>query len=106
MRELDYIRVVGKTEPVKIYEIIGKKGETPELILKALERFAKGRELYRKQEWALALERFHEIEQLKPNDSPTQVFIQRCEEFVELERKNGNKVFSENWDGVYQMTSK
>jgi adenylate cyclase len=106
VRELDYIRVVGKTEPVKNYEIIGKKGETPELILKALERFAKGRELYRKQEWALALERFHEIEQLKPNDRPAQVFIQRCEEFVELERKNGNKVFSENWDGVYQMTSK
>lgn len=106
VRELDHIRVVGKTEPVKIYEIIGKKGETPEIILKALERFAKGRELYRKQEWELALERLHEIPNLKPNDKPTQVFIQRCEEFIEMEKKSGKKVFPENWDGVYQMTSK
>ncbi|MCG8336117.1 MAG: adenylate/guanylate cyclase domain-containing protein [Proteobacteria bacterium] len=98
-RELDMIRVVGKNEPVKIYEVLGRKGEVDEEKLKAIKYYSKGLELYRKQDWDEAKKYFAHTNKLLGYDGVSQVFFDRCKEFK-------NDPPGEAWDGVYQMQSK
>ena len=46
-RELDSIRVVGKKEPIKIYELLGGKGEMDDFVRLILPHFQKGLEHYK-----------------------------------------------------------
>src|SRR3990172_5715688 len=46
-RELDIIRVVGKTEPVKIYELVPQKSELDEKKTSVLDKFQVGVNLSR-----------------------------------------------------------
>jgi class 3 adenylate cyclase len=57
-RELDYITVKGKTEPVIIYEILQEKSKAEEKIYEIKENFEKGLELYRAQQWKEAFTQF------------------------------------------------
>mgnify|MGYP002882668051 FL=1 len=50
VRELDLIRVVGKREPVRIYELLGKKGKVDETTKQILSIFNEGYELYKRRE--------------------------------------------------------
>lgn len=98
-RELDMIRVVGKNEPVKIYEVIGKKGEVTEEKREAYKYFAKGLSLYRTQKWDEAKKYFAHCNKTLGEDGASKVFFNRCNEFKKQPPGEG-------WDGVYQMTSK
>src|SRR5262249_26046867 len=58
-RELDLIRVKGKLEPVVIFELIGRNGESSvygswEDLQRRLERFTEARNLYRHRKWSEA----------------------------------------------------
>ncbi|MDH5561198.1 MAG: adenylate/guanylate cyclase domain-containing protein [Deltaproteobacteria bacterium] len=99
VRELDMIRVMGKDQPVRIYEALCKKGELPEEKEKAFKYFQKGLELYRKQDWKEAYKHFLQTSKTIENDGASEVFMERCKNFAK-------KPPGENWDGVYQMTSK
>lgn len=100
VRELDLIRVVGKNEPVKIYQALGKRGEVSNEKLQLYKYFAKGLKLYRQQNWKEAVKYFVHVDKSSVNgDGPAQKFIQRCKYFA----KNP---LNENWDGVFQMTKK
>lgn len=94
-RELDEIRVKGKSKSVKIYELICKKvEETPELKEK-MATFEEGLNLYRKQQFKEAKMKFEIVK----NDSPAKVFIARCEAFIKT--PPGPK-----WDGVWNFEVK
>ncbi len=99
VRELDMIRVVGKNEPVRIYEILGKKGDIDIETLKAYKYFAKGLQFYRKQEWDNAKKYFAHSNKMLGYDGASKVFFNRCKEFKEDPPET-------DWDGVYQMKSK
>ncbi len=58
VRELDLIRVVGKKEPVRIYEVLGEKGQIDENVRNILPHFNQGISHYRKWEWKEAIECF------------------------------------------------
>lgn len=95
-RELDLIRVKGKTEPVRIYELLAKKeDETTETAAK-LKTFAEGLALYREKKFTEAKGRFAS---LGDDDAPAKIFAQRCEEFI-------NHSPAENWDGVWNFEVK
>ena len=99
-RELDSIRVKGKTEPVIVYEIIGRKDDgIPENRQKAIDLFLQGFQSYKKQEWDEAISQFKQALEHNPDDPPSKIYIERCEAF---------KVSPppEDWDGVYTMTTK
>ncbi len=103
-RELDKIRVMGKREPVAVFEVLAPKGEMSSGMEQAVSQFKKGLALYREQSWDAAMETFREILKQRPHDAPSQTFLKRCEDF-KAAAAEGNGL-PKDWDGVYQMTSK
>jgi len=98
-RELDSIRVVGKEEPVRVYEIVGRKGEVDAQKLQILDLFTEGVGKYRERHWDEALSFFHQALELDPTDGPSKVYIKRCHAFIENPPP-------ENWDAVHNLDSK
>jgi adenylate cyclase len=99
VRELDITRVVGKEKPVKVYEILGRKGQVSPEKMKVVELFQEGLELYKNRYWMDAVVKFMAAIELDPHDGPSHVFMARCEEYNENPPSAG-------WDGVYTMTKK
>ena len=98
VRELDFIRVKGKKEPVRIFEIIAEKSllkETPAWV----KSFEEGLALYRDQKFEEARKKFEETIELRGEDKPSQVFLQRLEIFKEDPPPK-------EWDGVFTMKTK
>jgi adenylate cyclase len=100
VRELDLLRVKGKTEPVKVYELIAlrEKGITDKK-QQMLALFAQGFNNYLRQNWEDAYKLFQQALTIEPNDGPSRVYIQRTSQFA----KNPPP---KDWDGVFTMRSK
>jgi adenylate cyclase len=75
-RELDLVRVRGKTIPVKIYEMIGKKGDHPDEE-EAAALFERGLTAVRQRQWEEALAVFEEMKKIHPDDAPTALYLER-----------------------------
>jgi len=90
IRELDLVRVKGKHEPVKIFEVLdfGEK-EFPE--------YEKALELYRSAKFKEAKEIFQKLYE-KEGDFLYNLYIDRCEELI---KQNVTE-----FDGVYTFTTK
>ncbi len=99
MRVLDTIRVVGKKEPIKVYELIAEKGQLPANVLDLLAQYNDGINLYYERKFAEALAKFQKILESYPNDGPSKLYRQRCEVLRDFPPKP-------EWDGVYEMGSK
>jgi adenylate cyclase len=105
-RFIDNITVVGKSKPVKIYEICAMKGGLTEKEKELFELFGKGMKHYHNTEWDAAIDFFTEslkIERVPDGKTtPSEVFLRRCQEYQEIPPvPPGQK-----WDGVYRMTKK
>jgi adenylate cyclase len=103
-RELDVIRVKGKSQPVTIYGLISRKGEasvygSAEEVQLRLEEFARGREQYRKRLWEEAQQTFQSILDRWGEDGPSRLYWKRCQDYLFDEPPSG-------WDGVFTMTHK
>jgi len=61
-RLLDRIIVVGKTQPVTVYELLGRKGEVPAEGREAATRYEEALRLHWERKWDEALERLARIE--------------------------------------------
>jgi adenylate cyclase len=97
-REVDRIRVKGKKQPVVIYELLAPLAER-EAYADLLTKFNQALTTYRSQNWPEAAEQLSDLLTKYPNDGPSQVLLQRCQEFIEESPAS-------NWDGVYVMKSK
>ena len=99
VRELDLIRVKGKQQPARIYELLGSKdqGIAPALA-DALPHFDAGLKAYRAQDFAAAETHFQGASQLT-SDRPAKLFLERCQ--VLKDQPPGA-----DWDGVWEMTTK
>jgi adenylate cyclase len=99
VRILDLVAVKGKAQPVAVYELIGRPGQfgrfTPEL----LALYERGIQLYRAQEFEDAAAAFHEFLDHVPNDGPSMMYLERCDDLVAAPPP-------QDWDGVYVMTHK
>jgi adenylate cyclase len=99
VREMDAVRVKGKRDPVRIFELLGR-GEPPPLAKQLIESFHAGVAAYKKQDWDGAVLLFDKVrKELKPNDYASTMYIERCEGL----RANPPGA---DWDGVYTMTTK
>jgi adenylate cyclase len=99
-RELDLIRVKGKQEPIRIYELVGHRsksvGTNKELKVKAFEE---GLAEYRALRFEEAVQRFRNCLDLDPEDGPSKVFMERCVLLKDAPPPVG-------WDGVFVMKTK
>jgi adenylate cyclase len=97
-RELDKIKVKGKTQPVNIYELLDVAAERNKYET-LLAQFDHAMAAYRDQDWQEASDRFAQVLTAYPDDGPTQAFLERAVEFME-------EAPAADWDGVYVMKTK
>jgi adenylate cyclase len=98
-REIDRIVVKGKTQPVRIYEIL--EFHTPETfpaIGEVLAHFRHALDAYRGARFEEALKSFKEALVLHPHDRASNVYVERCQHLIQHP--------PEEWHGVWVMESK
>jgi len=99
-RELDAVRVKGKNEPVKIYELISTRSNVNPVIKEATELYEEAFRLYLNREWQKAIAKFQESKKVKgKKDKAVDMLLERCEFYL----KNPP---DETWDGVFTRTHK
>jgi len=98
-RELDLIRVKGKTQPIRIYELVDRRFKAKPHIQEKVSVFAEGLALYRAQKWDEAIERFQKCLEVDPQDGPGSIFLERCHQLKKSPPGTG-------WDGVFVMKTK
>ena len=95
-REIDTVKVKGKKEAVKIFELIPEAKQ--EKIVSILSIFEGGLNFYYKGKWQEAIESFDRVLNDLSDDEPSKLLKQRCEEF-----KNNQP---QNWQGVFELINK
>ena len=99
VREMDSVRVKGKRDPVKIFELMGR-GKADLSATGVITTFESGIARYKEQKWDEAISLFQKVRtELKPEDYASEMYIERCEA-MRAEPPG------EAWDGVYTMTTK
>jgi len=100
VRELDLIRVKGKKEPVRIYQLLAEAEEKlPETTTGLITHYCDGLNYYKDKKWEKALDKFSEGLQIDGKDSPSVLYIERCRHFLQNPP-------AEDWDGVWTFTTK
>ncbi len=94
-REVDTLRVVGKSRPVRVFEILGEKGKVPAERLSDLEAFHRALETYKNKEWSSAQPLFEGLGE----DALARLYADRCRGLIENPPADG-------WDGVFDLKSK
>ena len=99
-RQVDYVIVKGKTEPVGIYEVLDfHDDESYPNLVEALGLFNDGYRSWNLGKWDQATKLFNSVKKLNPNDKGAQLYLDRCTHM----KKNPPKG---TWDGVWVMTTK
>jgi adenylate cyclase len=98
-RQLDLLRVKGKVIPIRVFELVARKGELAPDQTKAFALYNEGLSLYRERKFDRALENFRNVQKILPNDGPSDVYIGRSKGYIATPPPK-------DWDGVFVMTTK
>ena len=98
-RDLGRVRVVGKREAVAIYELLAEAGEPLPFDETALIEYEAALALFRARRWSEALEGFRRALARMPEDGPSRFYAERAGLFRSTPPP-------EDWDGVFDLTSK
>lgn len=97
LRPLDIVKVKGKEDQVKVFELLGPAGMAAPGA-EWLHAFSSGLEAYQAGRWEEASASFGAVLALKPGDGPAKVFLSRIQEL--------QKEHPSHWDGVWKLSSK
>ena len=97
-REIDSVRVKGKTRPVRIFELLGEKKDEPGY-QNLIKVFATGLTLYRDGKWDDAIAAFQDACKIKNDDFVSTTYIERCKTLKQHPPAHP-------WNGVFVMTKK
>jgi len=98
-RYLDKVTVKGKSEPVKIFELVSYRRELELQQKEVIELYEDAFEFYQKKKWEKAIEMLIKISKLMPDDLATKNLIERCEYYKKNPPPKG-------WDGTWVMKTK
>jgi len=83
VRELDYVAVKGKEQPVVVYELLELSGvRLPENKEQALHRYEQGIAQYKRHQWAAAKAHFLAALEVDPSDGPSRLYAERCDAHI------------------------
>jgi len=99
LRELDLVRVKGRRQPVKIYEVMEQAKQATDGQRELAARFSRGLAAYRERNWSAAQEAFREGLTIVADDPPCRIYLDRIEQI-----STGRLQLTE--DGVTVMESK
>jgi adenylate cyclase len=99
VREVDRLRVKGKQDPVVVFELLARKGALPDERRPVIEAYRTGLAAYKQRDFATAATHFASALTLDPKDGPALVYLARAKEYLMAPPP-------EEWDGVYDLTSK
>jgi len=98
-RDLGLFLLAGKTRPVHVYELGGLLADASPGHRECFASFSEGMELFRRQDWERATEKFHETLGIRDGDGPSLFFWRLCARY--LLNPPGDA-----WDGVVQIEGK
>jgi adenylate cyclase len=98
-REIDSLRVAGKHETVRVYELLGVADELSQSDRQRVQAYEAGLARYRAQDWDAAEAAFRECLAIEPEDQPSQVMLGRIAAFRQAPP-------GAEWDGVWVALSK
>jgi adenylate cyclase len=97
-REIDLVRVKGKAQAVRIFELLGRESEREQWTW-LIERSNAGIEAYRQQRFTEGLAIFGAILKERPEDGLARLYAERCRTLMEAPPPP-------EWDGVTVMETK
>lgn len=95
VRPVDVVRVVGKTQPVRIYELLALKPDFPLEKIEWLQIFNEAWRSYQNRDFVQALKLFSSL----PEDDLIRLYLRRCQEFLTSPPPS-------DWDGVFVLKEK
>lgn len=98
-REIDYVYVFGKKDPLKIYEIVGYSDDVDDSIRETLASYGKGLNAYRDRNWNEAIHCFNQVLGSSPGDGPSLTMLARCNTYKENPPP-------EDWNGAFTIRVK
>ncbi len=99
-RELDFIKVKGKNNPVAIYELVGLRSETvSDQKQQVIEHYDKARRHYLNRKFAFAIAEFAAVLEIDSQDKAAALHVDRCQHWLK------NPPLGE-WDGAWALTEK
>lgn len=99
-RELDNVVVVGKTKPVKIYELMAlNTDKIDDGLMKLRDKYSEALALYKNRNWNQAISTWEDALKINPEDPVSELYIKRS-------KYNLENPPPDDWDGVYRATHK
>ena len=98
-RKLDRVRVVGRSEPTQLYNIIGFRSEMSRIQIEEIELFHEALDKYLAKKFGEAQKMFLQANELTPEDKVALVFAERC-------KTNLQAGVPDDWDGILNLTTK
>jgi adenylate cyclase len=97
-REVDRVRVKGKTQPTRVHELLGRRGELPPRVQELLPLYDEALTAWGQRRFAEALACFERCAR-EFEDPVSALYARRCQGYLE-------KPPPEDWDGVYSLEEK
>ncbi|WP_198174329.1 AAA family ATPase [Mesorhizobium xinjiangense] len=100
LRQVDYITVVGKQMPIRLFEVIDAlPADRAEPLRRMLARYEEGVAQYYARDFANAAEAFSDCVGSVPHDIPAKAYLERA-------RTNMRDGVADDWTGVHQLREK
>jgi adenylate cyclase len=96
-REVDLLLVAGKTEPIRVFELMAAAGALAPEMAELRAVFGEGLSAYRERRWDVAAQKFAAGLRIRPDDGPSTTFLQR----VAVLRATPPP---DDWNGVWVTT--
>ncbi|MEK7857588.1 MAG: CHASE2 domain-containing protein [Elusimicrobiota bacterium] len=93
-RELGRVRVVGKAIPIRVYELLAKKGELSAQWRQAKPLYEKGLVLFNKADYEQAVTVFQEVLKLLPDDGPATLYLNTSKDYAAIPPDDKEIVFN------------
>jgi class 3 adenylate cyclase len=97
-RRLDQVRVVGKSEPVQLHNVLDLVINATAEQRKLVDLFHEALDYFKQRDWKKAKEGFTDVLDIE-KVGPAPLYIKRCEQYME-------KAPEDSWDGIFNLTEK